>query len=223
MKTMKTRSDAKMHRSRVWLLLLGTCAAVALLPMTAPAAQDNGVAPRQGVKETTDKVIDILARHDLSAAQKRKEIEDVVYDHFDFETLSRLVLARNWRQLKPEQQKQFVQEFKQHLSITYGRNVENYHNEKVVITGDRKEARDDWTVQTRIARPGADDIRVDYRLRQETATWRVIDVIVEGVSLVANFRSQFQQIISDGGTAKLIELLHDKNVKGEPLKGAPGT
>ena len=87
-----------------------------------------------------------------------------------------------------------------------------------MVIGDRAEARDDWTVKTKIVRPNAEDILVDYRLRKEDGEWRVIDVIIEGVSLVANFRSQFQEIISRDGAAKLIELLHEKNAKGESLK-----
>ena len=59
---------------------------------------------------------------------------------------------------------------------------------------------------------------VDYRLRQENDAWRIIDVVIERVSLVANFRSQFQDIMSSGGPAKLLDVLREKNAKGEPLK-----
>ncbi|MBI4516226.1 MAG: ABC transporter substrate-binding protein [Deltaproteobacteria bacterium] len=174
--------------------------------------------PMAVVQQTTDAVLAVLDDHSLSSADKRRKIEDIVYERFDFETLSRLVLARNWKQLAPEQQRQFVDEFKRHLSLTYGKNVENYNNERAVIIGDRAEAHDDWTVKTRIVRPAAEDVLVDYRLRKQGEQWRVIDVLVEGVSLVANFRSQFQDIITKDGAAKLIDLLREKNAKGEPLK-----
>jgi phospholipid transport system substrate-binding protein len=174
--------------------------------------------PMEIVQKTTDAVLAVLADKSLASDQKRHKIEDIVYDHFDFHTLSRLVLARNWRRLTPEQQNEFVEEFKRHLSLTYGRNVETYHNERATITGDRQEPGGDWTVKTKIIRPNASDILVDYRLRQEQGTWKVIDVIIEGVSLVLNYRSQFQEIVSNEGPAKLIELLKEKNAKGEPLK-----
>ncbi len=174
--------------------------------------------PTQVVQTTSDAVVAVLADKSLPAAEKRRKVEDIVYAHFDFETLSRLVLARNWKQLSAAQQAQFVDEFKRHLSITYGKNVESYNNERAVVTGDRQEAGADWTVKTKIVRPNAADILVDYRLRRQDGTWRVIDVIIEGVSLVANFRSQFQEIITRDGPVKLIELLHDKNAKGESLK-----
>lgn len=180
------------------------------------AASPNG--PSAVVQETADAVVAVLADKNLSTAEKRSKIEQIVYAHFDFTTLSKLVLARNWKQLSPAQQHDFVEEFKRHLSVTYGRNVETYNNERAVITGDREESNGDWTVKTKIIRPSAADILVDYRLRQQDGHWHVIDVIIEGVSLVANFRSQFQEILTSSGPDHLIELLHEKNVKGEPLK-----
>jgi phospholipid transport system substrate-binding protein len=128
------------------------------------------------------------------------------------------VLARNWKALTLDQQQAFVEEFKHHLSMTYGMNVETYNNEKAVVIGDRAEAHDDWTVKTKVVRRSADDVLIDYLLRKEDAGWRVIDVIIEGVSLVANFRAQFQEIIIRDGTAKVIDLLREKNAKGESSK-----
>jgi len=192
--------------------LLGVC----LLLAGAVQGVTNG--PSAVVQETADASVAVLQDKSLSADQKRHKIEEIVYAHFDFDILARLVLARNWKQLTPDQQQQFVAEFKKHLSLTYGKNVETYNNERAVITGEREESGGDWTVKSKILRPGASDILVDYRLRHDGGKWRVIDVIIEGVSLVANFRSQFQEIISNQGPAKLIDLLREKNAKGEPLK-----
>jgi len=89
----------------------------------------------------------------------------------------------------------------------------------VQITGDRDEGRGDWTVQTKIIRPqGGADILVDYRLRQIDGNWKVIDLIIERVSLVSNFRSQFQEVMANGGIEKLLQLLREKNAAGQPLK-----
>jgi phospholipid transport system substrate-binding protein len=208
------RSEHVARRARgVWLLLF--LLSVGCLRPAVARAVDS---PMAEIQQITDEVLAVLADKSQSADQKRHKIEDIVDAHFDFTTLARLVLARNWKQLTPAQQTEFVDEFKKHLSMTYGRNVESYNNERVTITGDRKEAGDDWTVKTKILRPNAADILVDYRLRKGDAKWLVIDVIIEGVSLVANYRSQFQEIVSNDGPAKLIELLRDKNAKGEPLK-----
>lgn len=198
---------------------LGQALALATLLLLSPLSAAGGVGdgPREVVERTTSAVLAILQDNNLGSEEKRARIEEVVYAEVDFATLTRLVLARNWGRFTPEQRREFEREFKRHLSVTYGKNVDNYRNERVQIVGDRKEVRDDWTVQTRIVRGGADDVAVDYRLRQKEGRWRIIDVIVEGVSLVANFRSQFQQIISSRGVEHLLELLREKNARGESV------
>lgn len=191
--------------------------ACCLLPAVAGAG-DAGTAPRAVVEQTTNDVLAILRDQTLSSQEKQRRIETVVYARVDFDTLSRLVLARNWRRFSKPQQEEFVSEFKQHLSLTYGNNVDNYKNEGVEITGDREETRGDWTVQSKIMRGSAAAYLIDYRLRQTAGEWKIIDIVVEGVSLVANFRSQFQDIVSGGGPDRLLRLLREKNAKGEPLK-----
>jgi phospholipid transport system substrate-binding protein len=191
--------------------------ALALLILLAPAAR-AGDSARAVVERMTNAALDVLRDKSLDTETKRHKLESIVYAETDFPTMSRLVLARNWEQFSPAQQTDFVEQFRQLLSVTYGRNIDNYRNERVVISGEREEARGDWTVQTKIVRGGgASDIEVDYRLRHEGDTWRIIDVIIERVSLVANFRSQFQDLMSRGGVAHVLDVLHEKNSRGEPL------
>jgi phospholipid transport system substrate-binding protein len=205
--------------SRIATFGLTLFVCTASLPAYAADAPATGAnTPRGVVEGTTSAVIDVLADRGLSADEKRQRVEQIVYGRVDFETLSRLVLARNWNQLSPEQQKHFMEEFRRNLSATYGRNVESYKNERVTIADDHAEPRGDWTVRTKIVRNGADDINVAYRLRQAAGTWKIIDIIIENVSLVSNFRSQFQDIMANGGADRLIKVLQEKNAKGEPLK-----
>ncbi len=180
--------------------------------------------PSQVVDGLANRVVPILQNKSLSGDQKREQIEQVAYEAMDFDTLSKLVLARNWSKFSPAQQGEFIDLFKKHLSITYGRNVDNYKNERVQILGERKEGYGDVTVLTKILRGGGDaDVLVDYRLRQRDGRWKIIDVIVEGVSLVSNFRSQFQEIVANGGPDHLIALLKEKNAKVESLQpDSPG-
>jgi len=175
--------------------------------------------PRAVVQRMTDAALEVLRNKQLSNDEKRHRLEQIVYADTDFDTISRLVLARNWNGFSAAQQADFVQLFKEHLSLTYGRSIENYRNERVQITGDHEEPRGDWTVATKILRGGgAQDILVDYRLRKEGDAWRVIDFVIERVSLVANFRSQFQDLVSQGGPQKVLDVLREKNARGEPLE-----
>ncbi|MGH7897106.1 MAG: MlaC/ttg2D family ABC transporter substrate-binding protein [Candidatus Binatia bacterium] len=198
--------------SMIWIC---SVAFLTVAARTASAAD----APREVVRNLTDAVIGVLQEKSISADAKRDKIRSMVEGYLDFPTMARLVLARNWNGLTDAQKKEFVEEFKQHLSITYGKNVESYNNEKVQIVGDRDEERGDWTVQTKILRPqGGGDILVDYRLRQVGGEWKVIDLVIERVSLVANYRSQFQEIMASGGVDRLLQLLKEKNAAGQPLK-----
>ena len=175
--------------------------------------------PRATVDRMTSAALAVLGDKTLGVEDKRHRLEDIVYREVDFDTKSRLVLGRNWSRFTPEQQADFVKLFKEHLSMTYGNNIENYKNERVEIVGDREEARGDWTVQTKIVRGGgSNDIQVDYRLRKQSDTWKIIDIVIERVSLVANFRSQFQDILGNGTPDKLLQILREKNARHEPLK-----
>jgi phospholipid transport system substrate-binding protein len=205
-------------RRTIRLVLAATALAIA----GTLAHAGSGDAPRAVVQRMTDAALTVLRDQSASADDKRHHLEQIVYAEADFDTMSRLVLARNWSKFSPEQQTEFVREFKADLSLTYGRNIENYHNERVEVVGDQDEGRGDWTVKTKILRGGgASDILVDYRLRKENDTWKIIDIVVERVSLVSNFRSQFQEIASQGGPEKVLSMLREKNAKGEPLEGAP--
>ena len=168
----------------------------------------------------SDAVIAVLQEKNLSADAKRDKIRGIVEGYVDFPTMARLVLARNWNGLDDSKKGEFIEEFKRHLSVTYGKNVETYNNEKVQITGDHDEGRGDWTVQTKILHPqgGGGDILVDYRLRQLSGEWKVIDLVIERVSLVSSFRSQFQEVMANGGIDRLLKLLREKNAAGQPLK-----
>lgn len=176
-------------------------------------------APRAVVDRMTNAALAVLGDKSLGVDEKRHRLEEIVYREVDFDTMSRLVLGRNWSRFTPEQQAEFVKLFREHLSVTYGNNIENYKNERVEIVGDREEGRGDWTVQTKIIRGGgSSDIQVDYRLRKQGDTWKIIDIVIERVSLVANFRAQFQDILGNGNPEKLLQILRDKNARHEPLK-----
>ena len=206
--------------SRFVVSTAGLALASVVLAAPAPAraaAADAG--PRAVVEQVTSAALAVLRDKALSAADKRQRLEDIVYAHTDFATLSRLVLARNWSRFSDAQQREFMEQFRRHLALTYGRNVESYHDESIEVTGTRQEPGGDWTVQTKIMRGGPDDILVDYRLRaQADGGWKIIDFVIERVSLVANYRSEFQEIMSHGGPDELLKLLAEKNAKGEPLK-----
>ncbi len=212
---MKTKSStpSRDHHRRP----LAIACALLLAGLCGRAAAEQS--PRDVVQSTSDQVLAVLADKNLTKEARREKVKAIVLQNVDFDTLSRLVLARNWNQFSPQQQQEFEREFQDHLAATYGRRLDDYHNERVAIVGDRREPNGDWTVQTKILRGGgSNDISVDYRLRQSNGQWKMIDFIIEQVSLVANFRSQFQEIVSSGGPEHLLQVLREKTAKGEEFK-----
>lgn len=195
--------------TRLWLLVTMAL----LLPLAAaaaPASDTDRDAAKAAVDATVDSVMAVLNDEALPIGQKRSAIEAIAYERFDFTTISKLVLARNWRRMTPAQRQEFEQEFKRHLSVTYGDSLDRYGDETVEITDSRAERNGDVTVRSRILGEG-DPLAVDYRMRSHNGSWYVIDVIVEGVSLLSNFRSQTQEIISAEGPEGLIQKLREKN------------
>jgi phospholipid transport system substrate-binding protein len=189
-------------------------ASIALLAwalLATPCLADDAAEPLAIVRETLDQVLEILAREDLSAAERAQEVEKIAEHRFDLATISRLVLARRWKELSPEQQEEFVEEFGTLLSRSYGTRITSYEQERVAIRGHRFEPRGDLTVMTRVEGGTADGIEIDYRLRKRDDTWEVIDVIIEGISLVSSYRSQFAEILARGGPTELLKLLREKN------------
>ena len=192
---------------------LGAAALAAALFALAPAPARGAASDdaRAVVSTTLDQVLAVLRDKAKPAAERKKSVEAIAYRHFDFDTISRLVLGRNWPKLTAKQREDFVEEFKRHLSGTYWKTLEDYRDQKVTVDGVRVEKKGDVTVRSSIDAERAEPIRMDYRMREKAGEWTVIDVVIEGVSLVQNFRSQTQEIIGDVGVDGLIDQLRKKN------------
>lgn len=169
--------------------------------------------PRKIIDDAAVRIVAILARKQDPSEKRIAEIEAIAYDLFDFSTMSKLVLARNWRKLSPQQRTEFVREFKRHLSHTYGSRLDRYDQERVDVYGTQVEQRGDVSVKTRIVGGQFDGAEISYRLREQGADWQIIDVVIEGVSLVSNYRSQFQEVLNTGTIEDLMAKLRDKNFK----------
>ena len=196
-------------------------ALAALIALGLAPARADKQSPEDVIRSTAAKVIEVLADKGRSTDQKKTTLDGYLDTCCDFETISKLVMAKNWRSLSGEQQKEFVTLFRQYLVATYGDNIENYKGETVDILSGRKEAREDYTVMTKIDRGSADaDLLVDYRLRlAPDGEWKIIDVIAEGISMVSNLRSQFQEVVSHKGTDELLRRLRDKTLPKATIAG----
>lgn len=186
----------------------------ALLVAVAPAARaaDEAVAAATGsLRQTVDEVIAVVSDPSATESERLKRVEAIALDRFDFPRMTALVLAKNKPKLSADQQAQFAEEFKRHLSLTYGRQLNRFTDQKVEVGEARLEVNKDVTVKTRVVGGGREPIAIDYRLRHDGTRWKILDVVPEGVSLIQNFKSQVQEIVSTRGVDELIRTLHDKN------------
>jgi phospholipid transport system substrate-binding protein len=204
-------------------LCIAACLALAWAPFArADERVDSAVAT---VQATANDALAILGDKSLDRDARIKKLEAVAGERFDFPRMSQLVLGRNRSQLSAEQQQQFTEEFKKHLSLTYGRQIDKYtSNEKITVGAGRLESNGDVTVKTHIEGGSAGTgINIDYRLREDAGKWLAIDVIPENVSLLQNFRSQVQDIVTQQGASHLVQALQEKNAEAREHPVPPPT
>jgi len=199
-------------RVRAAVALAVVAAAFASAPSPAGAQTPDEVEARRTVSDVVDRVLGVLRTPALASAQRRERIQAIAWEWFDVETMARLVVARDWRQFTPAQRRDFVEAFRQLLTVRYGRKLDSYDQEEVEIVSTRVEPNDDVTVRTRILRPGgASEVIVDYRLRRQGDRLLAVDAVIEGVSLVFSYRGQFQRILVSEGPDGLIRQVREKN------------
>lgn len=167
------------------------------------------------MKGTIDEVLRILADKDLKqpakANERRQLLEKVVGERFDYQEMSRRSLGASWANLPDKDREEFVSLFQTLLVNTYADKIESYSGEGVHYINERTE-KDYAEVRTKVL-TGKTEIPLDYRLLHKGSGWHVYDVVVDGVSLVNNYRGQFTKILRTGSYADLIDQLRKKSDK----------
>ena len=175
------------------------------------------VAPDALVKQTAEDVLSTLkSDKDVQAGNQKKIFaiaEEKILPNFDFDRVCRMVLGKNWKTATPEQQSAFQKEFRSLLLRTYASALGKYRDQTIEYKPLRAEAGShDVTVKTQIVQQGGQPIAVDYSLaKTDAGAWKVYDIVIEGVSLVTNYRSQFSNEIRQNGLDSLNKKLADKN------------
>lgn len=183
-----------------------------VLCLIFPAPAFAGV-PLETLKGHVDKVLDVLRDPSLKAESARKvkkgKIRAISEKMFDFTELSKRTLARNWSKFNPEQQKEFIELYTALLEDAYANKIMAYTDEKIVFS--KEVALTERTVEVRstvLRKTG--DIPLYYRVMLRDGVWRVYDVVIEGVSLINNYRAQFREILSNKPPESLLETLRKK-------------
>jgi phospholipid transport system substrate-binding protein len=169
--------------------------------------------PTEQIKQTTDKILSIVKdpvlKGPTQVQKRRRLIREAVDERFEWEEMARRSLGRYWTQRTPEEKKEFVPLFSDLVERTYMSKVEDYSGEKVRYDAETNE--DDYAVvKVVIVTQKNKDIPVQYRLQKKGNEWLVYDVAIEGVSLVNNYRMQFNSIIVQSSYENLLKRLKAK-------------
>jgi phospholipid transport system substrate-binding protein len=204
--------------ARGWVMLF---VAVIWLSAIGPATAGE---PTDLVRQTTDQVLKILEDPNLQGpdkqAERQERLRKMADQAFDWNEMARRALATHWRERTPEQQQEFVRLFRDLVERTYMNRLETATQEKqdIQYVGEQLDGSR-AVVKTNVVTKRNQQVPIEYRLHKVDGRWKIYDVLVEGISLVNNYRSQFNRIISSSSYDELVQKM--KSRQGDELSGEP--
>jgi len=206
-------------------------AALAAALLAAPGSSVWAGPPTEQLRDRIDRVVKVLEepalKKDAKTTDRRATLRTIANEIFDFAEISQRSLGRHWQARTPPEREEFVALFGDLLERTYVSKIESYSGERVAYAGEMVDG-DQATVRTRIITKQGTEVPVDYRMFERDGRWRVFDVNIEGISLVANYRAQFNSIIVRSSYQELVTKLKAKQDEaaepketGRPRQQAP--
>ena len=192
----------------------GLVVAVALAGVVVAVAPARAGAPLEQLRLQVDRVLKLLDDPELKKESKAKDrrvaVRKIANEIFDFNETAKRSLGRHWLARTPAERDEFVQVFTDLLERSYISRVELYGGEKIQYVGDTIEDGEQAKVQTKLVTKGGGEIPIEYRMHKKADRWLVYDVIIEGVSLVSNYRTQFNKIIQTSSFQELVKKMKSK-------------
>jgi phospholipid transport system substrate-binding protein len=177
-----------------------------------PGAVAAGV-PTDQIKATVDRALIVLRDPKFKPATKIKERRDqlkqILFGRFDFTEMARRALGANWRRRTPQEQQEFVRLFTELLEHAYANTIESYTDEKIIYVGEKVDGNY-AEVKSKILTSKGQEFNIDYKTQIVGGEWKVYDVVVENISMVNNFRSQFSRVIHNSSYEELVHRLKEK-------------
>ena len=202
----------KIKMVSIWLSALVLAAGIAMQAEAGPKQS-----PDQFITAFGDQAIKLLSNNTANAEERSRGLRRLLTKHFDVDFISRMVLARHWRKASPAERAEFRRLFEDYIVTVYGRRLGNYSGEAFEIGRIARKGDDQAYISSRIVRPEGPPVNVAWRLRGRDGEWRIVDIIVEGVSMTLTQRSEFGAVIRRQGgkisglNAKLRELAGDRD------------
>lgn len=187
--------------------------ALILLPIWLTPGSAVGGVPTDQIKSTVDKALVVLRDPRFKPAAKTKErreqLKQILFARFDFSEMAKRSLGANWRRRTPKEQEEFVRLFTDLLERAYADTIESYGDEKIVYVGERLDGGY-ADISSKVLTSKGEEFSLNYRAHFVGGEWRVYDVVVENISMVNNYRSQFNRIITNASYEELVRRLKDK-------------
>jgi len=207
---MKKRDPGRVPTLLIWAFLF-------LYPLNVFA---DG--PTVQIKSTVEQVIQILTNPQLQGEgkkqERRKRLREAIFVRFDFQQMAQRTLGAHWQRRTPEEQAEFIRVFGDLLEQTYVDKIESYNNEKFIYTNERIDGLY-AEVGSKMRNSKGEEFSINYKLHRAGEDWRVYDLVVENVSLVNNYRSQFNRILTNSTYDELISKIKAKLFdKRDPIK-----
>jgi phospholipid transport system substrate-binding protein len=206
---MKTSSHRR-RLTRPVLLTLTAAIAVTLFQsrLVLPARADD--APMTVVQNTVNQALEVLRDKSTPLPQRQEKLRQIVAQSFDFTEMAKSALGYHWKKLTPEQQQEFSNVFISFIEDSYLSKLNDYKGQQVQFVKATQDGSDYAQVNTNIVREGQEPLHLDFRLMKEGGTWKIYDVTVDAISIIANYRNQFNRVMNNQGYDTLIKDLKEK-------------
>lgn len=177
--------------------------------------------PTEVIRLTADGVLNVLKdpalKGEQKSAERREKLKEIIYPRFDFPVMSRRSLGPHWRKLAPEEQREFVKLFTGLLETSYADKIDSYDGEKVLYTGESID-KNFAEVSTKVVTKKGEEFSVNYKLSNSGGEWKIYDVVIEHISLVNNYRSQFHRVLNKSSFEELLGRMKAKQFQAPTTK-----
>ncbi len=220
MTTIDSRGPCRAFRLRTSMIAIAMVALIVASVNLAPALADTGGSPMAVTQTMVDHALQIMANKKAPIQQRRRQLREAIENEFDFTEMSRSALGYHWRTLSPNQRSQFTQLFTAFIEDAYLSKIQDYAGQQVQFQGQSPLGQGYSQINTAIVEPGKSPIAVNYLLLQKDETWKIYDVTVDAISIIANYRNQFNRVINEKGFDQLMADLQAKQQELASLLGS---
>lgn len=174
-----------------------------------------GGSPKEEIQGTVEKLLAVLQNPDLKSDAKKEErrsqLKQIIYPKFDFAEMAKRSLGSQWQNRTPEEQREFTKAFTRLLEDGYLGQIESYNGEKFRYLREKQD-KDVAEVETKLVNKKGEEFAINYRLHQAEGDWKVYDVVIENISLVNNYRSQFSRVLTKSSFEELLRTMNQKKL-----------